>query len=85
MVNSMVDSTTLMLRSWESTISNQGGLADIEVDEELRSLSADIISRCCFGSSYYKGKEIFSMLKALQKSMSKGSLFVGVPGLRYTV
>lgn len=83
MVNSMVDSTTLMLRTWESTISNQGGLAVLEVDEDLRSLSADIISRCCFGSSYYKGKEIFSMLKALQKSMSRGSLFVGVPGLRY--
>lgn len=85
MVNSMVESTTSMLRSWDSRILHEGGHADLKVDEDLRSLSADILSRCCFGSSYSQGKEVFSKTKALVMALSKGSLFTGVPGLRYNV
>lgn len=48
------------LRSWESRIENERGNADIRIDGDLKSLSADIISRACFGSSYSKGEEIFS-------------------------
>ncbi|MBA0834194.1 hypothetical protein Goarm_006569 [Gossypium armourianum] len=53
----------------------------IIVDEDLRSLSADIISRACFGSNYSKGEEIFSKLKALQMAMAK--TYIGIPGMRY--
>ena len=81
MVNLMVGSTTSMLRSWESRIENEGGIADIKINEDLRSLSADIISRACFGSNYSQGEEIFLKLNTLQGIMSKGN--VGVPGFRY--
>ncbi|GMY22990.1 cytochrome P450 714C2-like [Fagus crenata] len=81
MVNLMVDSTTLMLRSWESRIENEVGIANIKIDEDLRSLSADIISRACFGSNYSQGEEIFLKLNTLQRIMSKGN--VGVPGFRF--
>jgi hypothetical protein len=81
MVNLMVDSTTLMLRSWESRIENEVGIANIKIDEDLRSLSVDIISRACFGSNYSQGEEIFLKLNTLQRIMSKGN--VGVPGFRY--
>ncbi|KAL4600212.1 hypothetical protein ACB092_11G182000 [Castanea dentata] len=81
MVNLMVDSTTSMLRSWESRIENEGGIADIKIKEHLRSLSADIISRACFGSNYSQGEEIFLKLNTLQGIMSKGN--VGVPGYRF--
>ena len=76
MVNLMVDFTTLMLRSWESRIENEAGIANIKIDEDLRSLSADILSRACFGSNYSQGEEIFLKLNNL-----KGN--VGVPGFRY--
>ena len=70
-----------MLRSWESRIENERGIAVIEIDKDLRSLSADIISRAYFGSNYTQGEEIFLKLRTLKKIMSKRPL--GIPGLRY--
>ncbi|CAL5398173.1 unnamed protein product [Camellia sinensis] len=81
MVNQMVDSMTAMLKTWENRIEIVGGNAEIRVDEDLRILSADIISKACFGSNYSQGEKIFLQLRALQKVMSKGN--IGVPGSRY--
>lgn len=81
MVNLMLDSTTSMLRTWESRVENEGGVVNIKIDEDLRSLSADILSRACFGSDYAKGEEIFLKLETLQRIMSKKN--VGIPGFRY--
>ncbi|XP_073113579.1 cytochrome P450 714B3 [Elaeis guineensis] len=83
MVDLMVDCTFPLLKSWESKIEQGKGLADIKVDEDLRSYSADVISRACFGSSYIKGKEIFLKLRALQKAISKPNMFVEITGVRY--
>ncbi|BBG97252.1 cytochrome P450, family 714, subfamily A, polypeptide 1, partial [Prunus dulcis] len=74
MVELMVDCTTIMLRSWESKIEGEGGIAVFGVDEDLRSLSADIISRTSFGSNYSQGKEIFLKLRTLQKSCTRDTL-----------
>ena len=82
MVNLMVDSTTSMLRSWEKRIGKEEGFLDIRIDEDLRSLSADIISRACFGSSYSEGKDIFTKIRTLQTVMSEGFLHFGVFGMR---
>ncbi|KAB2610030.1 cytochrome P450 714C2-like [Pyrus ussuriensis x Pyrus communis] len=70
-------------RSSESKIESEGGIAVITVDEDLRSLAADIISKASFGSNYSegKGKEIFLKLRTLQQSIGKGN--IGVPGVRY--
>ncbi|XVF73554.1 hypothetical protein PTKIN_Ptkin12aG0211300 [Pterospermum kingtungense] len=81
MVNLMVDATNSLIQTWERRIEGEGGVSEIVVDEDLRSLSADIISRACFGSNYSEGEEIFSKLKALQMAMSK--LSIGIPGMRY--
>jgi hypothetical protein len=81
MVDQIVDSTNIMLRSWESRIERDGVVTEIKVDEDLRSLSADIISRACFGSNYIQGKEIFTKLRDLQKVLSK--IYAGIPGFRY--
>ncbi|XVF22865.1 hypothetical protein REPUB_Repub12eG0208100 [Reevesia pubescens] len=82
MVNLMVESTNSMIRSWQKRVQRMGGLAEIEVDQNLRSLSADLISRACFGSSYSKGEEIFCQIRTLQKVMTKGKSILGLPGLR---
>ncbi|KAL6289757.1 hypothetical protein ACE6H2_007267 [Prunus campanulata] len=81
MMDLMVDSTTTLLRSWESKIESEGGIAVLRVDEDMRCLLADIISRACFGSNYSEGKEIFLKLRTLQRIMSQGN--IGVPGVRY--
>ncbi|XP_034708551.1 cytochrome P450 714C2-like [Vitis riparia] len=83
MVDLMVVSTSSMLRSWESRIDKEGGIAEIKVDEYLRNSTADVISRACFGSSYDQGKDIFLKLRTLQQVMSKAFLYFGVPGFRH--
>ncbi|KAJ6976104.1 cytochrome P450 714C2-like [Populus alba x Populus x berolinensis] len=83
MMSSIIESTTVLLNSWKSRIDKEGGVADIKIDEGMRSFSGDVISRACFGSNYSEGEEIFSRLRALQEAMSKKSLSTGIPGMRY--
>jgi hypothetical protein len=81
MIDQIVDSTNIMVRSWEIRIERDGVVSEIKIDEDLRSLSADIIARVCFGSNYVEGKEIFTKLGDLLKHLSK--IYPGIPGLRY--
>lgn len=76
----MVESTSKMIESWDEKTRNSEGKLDVKVDDDLKSLSADIISRACFGSSYVEGEQICLKLQTLQMVMSK--VPVGVPGLR---
>ncbi|KAL5759020.1 hypothetical protein ACOSP7_021631 [Xanthoceras sorbifolium] len=83
MMNLIIESTMVLLTSWKSRIEKEGGIADIKIDEDMRSFSGDVISRACFGGNYSKGEEIFVKLRALQEIMSKKSLSTGIPGMRY--
>ncbi|KAF5462424.1 hypothetical protein F2P56_018430 [Juglans regia] len=79
MMGLMLESAQTLVRKWEDSIEAQGGTsADIQVDEDLKGVSADVISRACFGSSYFKGKEIFLKLRSLQKVISKQGFLFGV-------
>ncbi|XP_020536330.1 cytochrome P450 714A1 isoform X2 [Jatropha curcas] len=77
MVGLMVESTQVLIGEWEQRIGTQGGVpAEIRVDEDLRGLSANVIARACFGTSYFKGKQIFSKLRFLHKALTRqGTLF----------
>jgi hypothetical protein len=84
MVGLMLESAQPLLRKWEDCIEAQGGiLADIQVDEDLKGVSADVISRACFGSSYFQGKEIFLKLRTLQKAISQQCFLFGVTSFGY--
>ncbi|XVF24276.1 hypothetical protein REPUB_Repub13aG0113600 [Reevesia pubescens] len=86
MVGLMVESIQPLLRKWEDCIEAQSGLiADIRVDEDLRGFSADVIARACFGSSYSRGKQIFSKLRNLQTAISRQSFLFGVAGYGYVI
>lgn len=82
MIGLITESVETLLNSWKSKIEAEGGIADIRIDEHMRSFSGDVISRACFGSSYARGKEIFLRLRALQEAMSK-KIFSVIPGMRY--
>ncbi|KAG6489091.1 cytochrome P450 714B3-like [Zingiber officinale] len=82
MVELMVDSATPLLRSWQERVDLAGGTAEINIDEDLRRYSADVISRTCFGSNYARGKEIFQKLRALQNAVATPNLFAEITGLR---
>ncbi|KAI4306988.1 hypothetical protein L6164_030222 [Bauhinia variegata] len=82
MVGIMIESAQPLVRKWEQFIEEQEDTtAEIRVDEDLRSFSADVISRICFGHSYSKGKEVFEKLRTIQKVISKqGGFLFGVGG-----
>ncbi|GAA0166940.1 oxygenase [Lithospermum erythrorhizon] len=80
MVDMMLQSTKLMITKWDDCIKVHGRVvAEISVGNDLRGLSADVISRTCFGSSYSKGKQIFSQLRALQSLIASKNVLFGLP------
>ncbi|XP_020599577.1 cytochrome P450 714B3-like [Phalaenopsis equestris] len=83
MVELMVDSAMPLLRTWERRVEDGGGTAEINIDEDLKSYSADVISRASFGSSYSKGKQIFLKLYELKKAVSKPNLLLEITGIRH--
>ncbi|KAG8375396.1 hypothetical protein BUALT_Bualt10G0095800 [Buddleja alternifolia] len=84
MMSIIAESALELVNSWKYKVEmHEGGILDIGVDDYMKRFSGDIISRACFGSSYSKGQEIFLKLDALQEVISKKTLSVGIPGLRY--
>ncbi|WCJ30496.1 Cytochrome P450 714A1 [Euphorbia peplus] len=82
MVDLMVESTQPMLTKWKETIKVKGGNeAEISVDDDLRSLSGNVIAKACFGSSYSKGKQIFSKLRTLKQLLTNQTSIFGVTNL----
>ncbi|XP_062181510.1 cytochrome P450 714D1-like [Phragmites australis] len=84
MVELMVDAAHPLLRSWEGKVAGApGGVAVVDVDEDIRSFSFDVISRACFGGDYSRGREIFLRLRALSGLMSETSVIFTIPSLGY--
>nr|CAB3490751.1 unnamed protein product [Digitaria exilis] len=78
MIELIEDATSPLLESWESMLDNVGGSREIVVDDYLRKLSADVIARICFGSSFTRGEEIFCKIRQLQKALSQQDALVGI-------
>ncbi|XP_073032262.1 cytochrome P450 714C2-like [Primulina eburnea] len=83
MIDIITESSLELVNSWKQKFECGGEILEIKVDEDTKRFSGDIISKACFGSSYSKGREIFSKLGDLQEIMSKKTLYMGIPGLRY--
>jgi cytochrome P450 len=81
MIQLIEDSTAPLLELWESILDSAGGSKEIVVDDYVRNISADVISRACFGSSFAKGEEIFCRLRKLQTAISQQDAFVGLSAL----
>uniref|UniRef100_A0A0E0IXG7 Cytochrome P450 n=1 Tax=Oryza nivara TaxID=4536 RepID=A0A0E0IXG7_ORYNI len=81
MIQLIEDATVTVLEAWEDMIDDVGGCREIVVDDYLRNLSADVIARACFGSSFTKGEEIFCKLRQLQKAIAQQDSFVGLSAL----
>ncbi|OMO72111.1 Cytochrome P450 [Corchorus olitorius] len=66
MTPAMIASVETMLERWK-----QFEGKEIEVFEEFRLLTSEVLSRTAFGSSYLEGEKIFDMLKKLSSLTSK--------------
>ncbi|XP_062028962.1 cytokinin hydroxylase-like [Rosa rugosa] len=77
----MVECTKEMLHSLQTEMDS--GQDEFEIGEYMTRLTADIISRTEFDSSYEKGKQIFRLLTLLQKQCAQASKHLCVPGSRF--
>jgi len=84
MVGLMEESTMALLETWDSRIQeSESSTVEMRIDQDLKALSADIISRACFGSSYSQGNEIFAKIAFLQDALSKPNLLFGFLNFRF--
>ncbi|CAN6713645.1 unnamed protein product [Malus baccata var. baccata] len=72
----MVASAETMLERWRNNEEKE-----MEMFEEFRLFTSEVISRTAFGSSYLEGQNIFEMLMKLAFLVSKNALTVRIPGI----
>lgn len=74
LIPTMVTYTELMLQQWKL---HDG--KEIEVYEEFKVLTSEIISRTAFGSSYLEGKNIFKMINKLGVLLMRNTFKIRIP------
>ncbi|XP_004295683.1 PREDICTED: cytochrome P450 CYP72A219-like [Fragaria vesca subsp. vesca] len=72
-----------MIKEWETVVSKEGSSCEIDVWPSLQNLTADVISRTAFGSSYQEGQKIFELLKEQAVYAMKTVQRVYIPGWRF--
>ncbi|KAK7266781.1 hypothetical protein RIF29_19436 [Crotalaria pallida] len=77
----MVECTMEMIQSLQTAF--ECGQTEVEIGDYLTNLTADIISRTEFGTSYQKGKQIFHLLTELQSRCAKSTRHLCFPGSRF--
>ncbi|OWM64438.1 cytokinin hydroxylase-like [Punica granatum] len=77
----MVECTNEIIQSLENAVSAEQ--TEVEIGEYMTRLTANIISRTEFGSSYAKGKQIFHLLTVLQGLCAQASRHLCLPGSRF--
>lgn len=73
----MVDSVYMMIERL-----NHSAGAEVEMFEEFRLLTSEVISRTAFGSSFVEGRDIFDKLRKLGLLVSKNFMKMRFPGIR---
>ncbi|XVF54311.1 hypothetical protein PTKIN_Ptkin05aG0171100 [Pterospermum kingtungense] len=73
-----------IVNSWNSKTENNDGVADIKIDDYMRSFPGDVISRAYFGSNYSKGEEIFLRIRNLINYILERLLYLPIKMNRET-
>eukprot|EP00249_Psilotum_nudum_P024036 c29068_g1_i2 orf=133-1395(+) len=81
MTSTMATSVAEMLDNWRNGLAS--GQNEIDVRKEFRVLTADVIARAGFGSSYREGKRVFEMQAEQAHIISEVSRSVYIPGYKY--
>ncbi|KAM0997776.1 hypothetical protein ACFX1X_007701 [Malus domestica] len=82
MLPEFYQSCSEMIVEWESLVLKEGS-CELDVWPYFENMTADVISRTAFGSSYKEGRKIFQLLKEQAKLAIKVVQSVYVPGARF--
>jgi hypothetical protein len=80
MTNAFQQCCSDMISQWEGLIGEKGS-CELDIWPYIENLSADVISRTAFGSSYTEGKRIFQLQKEQAQLLIK-AVSVHIPGWR---
>ncbi|KAF5199396.1 Cytochrome p450 [Thalictrum thalictroides] len=70
-----------MIEKWQKLGPEE--LCELDVWYHLQDLTADVISRTAFSSSFEEGRRIFQLQKELAKLIIQATKFILIPGFRY--
>ncbi|CAL1405311.1 unnamed protein product [Linum trigynum] len=76
MTPAMIASTEMMLERWKDHVGKE-----IEVYEEFKFLTSEVISRTAFGSNFAEGKRIFELLNKMGQLAVSNHLKIRIPGI----
>ncbi|KAH9546838.1 hypothetical protein CY35_11G002100 [Sphagnum magellanicum] len=85
MVNIMVKATALVLDTWEQKVQDGGGSTQLEINNDMSTITSHIISHTTFGNNYKEGQQMFEQMEALLCNLVeaiKNPLFF-LPGFRF--
>jgi hypothetical protein len=85
MVNTMVKATTLVLDTWEQKVQDGGGSTQLEIKNEMSTITSHVISHTTFGNNYKEGQQMFEQMEALVCNIIeviKNPLYF-LPGFRF--
>ncbi|KFK38824.1 hypothetical protein AALP_AA3G165400 [Arabis alpina] len=68
---------------WDNLVSDKGSSCEVDIWPGLVSLTADVISRTAFGSSYKEGQKIFELQAEVAELLIQALRKVFIPGYRY--
>ena len=81
MVPAFYVSCSEMIHKWEEMLTKESS-CEVDVWPHLQTLTADVISRTAFGSSFEEGRKIFELQREQTKLVMKAGQSFYIPGLR---
>jgi cytochrome P450 len=86
MVKTMMKCTTSLLQTWVRKVQLGKGSTELEIYNDIRMLTGDIIAYTAFNLNYEKGKQMFAKVDDLVFTITKpyNNPLYWIPGYRFT-